>query len=262
MDSPAIVFTILLVIGLAYAWYTLIFKKKPDVKTPFPQKWRNILLKKVDFYEDLDNTERERFEQAIQNFLADVDITGVETTVDDTDRLLVASSAVIPIFGFPDWRYSNINEVLLYKGTFNHDYQTEGEERNVLGMVGNRELSRMMVLSKPALHHGFANDTDKLNVGIHEFVHLLDMMDGATDGVPEHFLNRQYVIPWIDLMERKIAEIKRGSSDINPYGATNRAEFFSVVSEYFFSRPHLLESKHPELYELLEKIFKQELAEH
>lgn len=50
-------------------------------------------------------------------------------------------------------------------------------------------------------------------------------------------------------------------SDINEYAATNRAEFFSVVSEYFFSRPQLLESKHPELYQLLEEIFEQELVD-
>jgi uncharacterized protein YecA (UPF0149 family) len=37
------------------------------------------------------------------------------------------------------------------------------------------------------------------------------------------------------------------------------AEFFSVVSEYFFERPKLLAKKHPELYALLEKIFKQEM---
>jgi len=44
-------------------------------------------------------------------------------------------------------------------------------------------------------------------------------------------------------------------SDINPYGATNEAEFFAVVSEYFFERPKLLKEKHPELYNLLAEIF-------
>ena len=47
-------------------------------------------------------------------------------------------------------------------------------------------------------------------------------------------------------------------SDINPYGATNEAEFFAVVAEYFFERPDLLRSQHPELYDLLVNIFKQQ----
>ena len=40
-----------------------------------------------------------------------------------------------------------------------------------------------------------------------------------------------------------------------PYGATNQADFFAVVTEYFFERPVLLKETHPELYALLLKIF-------
>jgi Mlc titration factor MtfA (ptsG expression regulator) len=45
------------------------------------------------------------------------------------------------------------------------------------------------------------------------------------------------------------------SHDINIYGATNTAEFFAVVSEYFFERPNELKTHHPELYALLEQMF-------
>jgi Mlc titration factor MtfA (ptsG expression regulator) len=38
-------------------------------------------------------------------------------------------------------------------------------------------------------------------------------------------------------------------------GATHEAEFFAVVSEYFFERPKLLKEKHPAVYEIPEKIF-------
>ena len=73
-------------------------------------------------------------------------------------------------------------------------------------------------------------------------------------------LEKQYTIPWIDLINKKIDEIFDKESDINPYVGTNKAEFFSVVSEYFFERPKLLAKKHPELYELLEKVFNQKMA--
>lgn len=61
----------------------------------------------------------------------------------------------------------------------------------------------------------------------------------------------------MDLIEKKICEINKNKSDINNYAATNRAEFFSVVSEYFFERPDLLQKKHPNLYNTLEMIFKK-----
>lgn len=90
-------------------------------------------------------------------------------------------------------------------------------------------------------------------------MHLIDKLDGKVDGIPEVLLCRQYTIPWIDLMNKKMDEIYRNDSDINPYGGTNQAEFFSVVSEYFFERPKLLAKKHPALYRKMELIFKQDM---
>jgi Mlc titration factor MtfA (ptsG expression regulator) len=126
-------------------------------------------------------------------------------------------------------------------------------------MVGTGYMDGKMILSKKALHHGFKNETDKKNTAIHEFVHLIDKMDGEIDGVPEVLLEKQYILPWLDLMDQKIKEINKGKSDINAYGGTSKIEFFTVASEYFFERPKLLSKKHPELYKLLEQIFKQDM---
>ena len=40
-----------------------------------------------------------------------------------------------------------------------------------------------------------------------------------------------------------------------PYDATHQAEFFAVISEYFFEQRDLLKETHPELYALVLKIF-------
>jgi Mlc titration factor MtfA (ptsG expression regulator) len=224
----------------------------------FPTSWRGILDEKISFYEELSAAEQGRFEQEILYFINHTTITGVEIEIDDTDRLLVAASAVIPLFGFPELRYRNISEVLLYKGTFNADNQTEGEDRNILGKVGSGDMNRLMILSLPALRQGFENESSRSNVGIHEFVHLIDKADGMTDGVPENLMQKQYVIPWLKLVHQEIEKIKDNESDINPYGATSEVEFFSVVSEYFFNQPDLFQESHPKLYELMAKMYRQE----
>jgi len=227
---------------------------------PFPTDWKIILNRYVSFYNSLSGEEKNRFEYKVQEFLLNCRITGIDTSIDTTDKLLVASSAVIPIFQFDDWKYSNIHEVLLYPSMFNENFETKGSDRGILGMVGSGYMEGKMILSKPALRHGFKNESDKKNTAIHEFVHLIDKMDGSVDGIPSVLLEKQYAIPWIDLINKKIDEIYDGKSDINPYGGTDRAEFFSVVSEYFFERPKLLAKNHPDLYNLLEKIFKQDMA--
>ena len=114
-----------------------------------------------------------------------------------------------------------------------------------------------MILSKYALREGFQNKTDKNNTAIHEFVHLIDKTDGDTDGIPEALLQHRYVLPWVNMIHKNIQDIMKEESDIDPYGASSQAEFFAVVSEYFFERPDLLQRKHPELYEMLEQIFRQ-----
>ena len=101
----------------------------------------------------------------------------------------------------------------------------------------------------------------KKNVGIHEFIHLIDKEDGVIDGIPTVLNDKTYSLPWLDLINKKIEYIKANENNINPYGATNLQEFLAVTGEYFFERPHLLKAKHPELFDLLTKAFNQDPSE-
>lgn len=256
------IFSIIIISLIGYLIVTVNNKKHIQInisKLPFKKAWEIILIKNVAFYNALSNNEKKIFQYKIQEFLLNCNVIGVNTVVNDVDKVLIASSAIIPIFNFPEWKYPNISEVILYPTIFNENFQTKGPNRNILGMVGNGYLEGKMILSKPALHLGFQNESDKKNTAIHEFIHLIDKLDGTIDGIPKVLLEKQYIIPWIDLMNKKMDEIYTKTSDINPYGGTNRAEFFSVASEYFFERPKLLAKKHPQLYYLLEKIFKQDM---
>ena len=223
-------------------------------------EWRAFLQDNVSFYARLSSTDQVRFCERVMRFLGAVQVTGVSTSVSDEDRLLVASSAVIPIFGFPHWSYRGLREVLLYPDAFDGEYAISGQGRTILGQVGGGTMGGKMILSRPALRQGFLNESSKSNVGIHEFVHLLDNADGSVDGIPAAMLEKQYAIPWIKLMREKIEGINSGRSDIAAYGGTEEAEFFPVVSEYFFKRPDLLKRKHPKLYAKLERIFRQDPA--
>ena len=251
---------LLIVIGIIGYFQINKGKSNQLVVGEFLPEWRIVLIEKVAFYNGLSAEDKTWFESDILHFLSHVRITGIDVKVDETDRILVAASAVIPIFAFKEWRYNNITEVLLYPSSFNEKFETAGADRRILGMVGEGPMNGTMILSKPALHQGFLNETDKNNTAIHEFVHLIDKTDGAIDGIPENLLGKQYVLPWVNLISKKIEEINKGKSDINPYGATSQTEFFAVASEYFFERPQLLKTKHPELYDSMEHVFKNDMS--
>lgn len=252
-----------LITAIIIGFLFLAFKsKKPKKKVvePFPAKWKSYLQKKVEFYRELSPEEKEQFEKRIQNFVLDIKVTGIDIGVDEYDTLLVAASAIIPVFAFPEWQYPSLKEVLLYPNSFNEKFICGQSDSLISGMVGTGYMEGKMILSKPALHYGFTNANDKKNVGIHEFVHLIDKADGEIDGLPEALVNKEFAIPWLELVRQKMKKIHELNSDINPYGGVDKREFFSVISEYFFERPKLLKIKHPELYEQLNAVFTTDLA--
>ncbi len=239
------------------------FKKmKPKTVQPFPVAWEVTLESRILFYQKLSDSEKEIFKKRMMAFLAEVRIEGVQTEITSEDKMLLAASAVIPVFGFGDWHYNNLNGILVYPDSFNEDLQfSAGNDGRVIsGMVGNGQFEKQMILSKKALHKAFTNKTDKHNTPVHEFVHLLDKMDGGTDGIPLRLLKQEYILPWINLMHEEMEAINNNESDIRKYGGTKQAEFFAVVSEYFFERPDLFKRKHPGVYKMLVACFQQDPA--
>ena len=249
---------IVLLVIILIAYFFLRKGKKsipPDLKVN--NTYRSLLKEHVNYYNKLDEQGKERFEKLIYEFLQYVNIEGVGTEITDLDRVLIGSSAIIPIFNLGDWRYKNLTNVILYPDTFDKDFQFDGEGRNILGMVGSGYMNGQMLLSRAALLKGFSKLPGKENTAIHEFVHLLDKSDGATDGVPENLLAHEYTIPWLKMIHQEMHRIEAGKSDINPYALTNEAEFLAVAAEYFFERPEKFQHIHPELYNQLSQIFKQ-----
>ncbi|TMI87643.1 MAG: zinc-dependent peptidase [Bacteroidetes bacterium] len=249
------VLQIAFVLGLIILITLFVFEIRIKEIVLLPDDYKILLNDYVKFYQQLDDDEKKKFEDRVQHFLTAVRITGVNAEVEDMDRVFIGAAAIIPVFAFPDWQYVNLHEVLVYPGTFNQDFDQAGWDRYITGMVGSGAMQHVMIISKWQLRQGFINNADAHNTAIHEFAHLIDKMDGTMDGVPEIILERRYISRWVSLMNATTQQMKNYGSDIDMYGATNHAEFFAVISEYFFERPDLLQANHPELFEMLERIF-------
>ncbi|WP_246128642.1 zinc-dependent peptidase [Pleionea sediminis] len=239
-----------------FGW--LFDSKAPNVSTLWRSEWSDFLNDNVVFYRNLPEKDKDEFHRRVLLFWQTTAIEAGPMEVTDEDRLLVAASAIIPVWSFPNWYYFNLKSVFLMRQAFNADLEFNQPDSRITGMVGVGVLSGKLVLSKPHLHLGFVNSQDKHNVGIHEFVHLIDMADGDCDGFPERLKEFSHSIPWFELVRKKVEEIEANQSNIRAYGATNRAEFFAVASEYFFERPDLLFKKHPELFDALQMIYQQD----
>jgi Mlc titration factor MtfA (ptsG expression regulator) len=235
-------------------------KNKVALAQPFPQEWHTYLLKEVQFYKELSDSEQIRFQNKIKQFFAQTSISGVkDLVVTDELKLLVACSAIIPVFLFDGWEYANLSEVIIYDGAVEPNQRNDAEQDGtLLGQVRPLQTKHVLLLSQQYLIQGFESMNGKSNVGIHEFAHLLDQADGTMDGIPKAFMPEELLKPWTKIMYAEIERIVENHSDINPYALTNHAEFFAVVCEYFFENPEKFKEKHAQLYELMNQIFKKE----
>lgn len=116
-----------------------------------------------------------------------------------------------------------------------------------------------MIVSAEAITEGFKHD-DGENTAIHEFMHKIDEGDGAIDGIPALFLSVEEQVRWKKIVEDEMELLLDGGSDFNPYALKNRGEFFAVAGEYFFEKPHKMKEKHPSLYGIMSRMFRQNLS--
>ncbi|HCV65760.1 MAG TPA: DgsA anti-repressor MtfA [Serratia sp.] len=107
-------------------------------------------------------------------------------------------------------------------------------------------------------------DLSGFNLVIHEAVHKLDMRNGGSaTGIPpiplrdiaawEHDLHAA-----MENLQDEIDMVGEEAASMDAYAATDPAECFAVLSEYFFSAPELLANRFPLLYQHFCRFYKQD----
>lgn len=102
------------------------------------------------------------------------------------------------------------------------------------------------------------------NVVIHEFAHVIDMADGAADGVPPlpDLAARERWIDIVDAAYEAFCDLVDSGVEtvVDPYGAEAVEEFFAVSVEAFFVASAPFKREMPEMYALLADYFRQDPA--
>jgi Mlc titration factor MtfA (ptsG expression regulator) len=264
-------FAVAVAAGLGAGWYLWMagryHRRRAITSAPFPEAWRRLLERRVDFYRALPegSEARARFEDDVRIFLAEQHIYGAgegerQLELDDEDRLLIAASAAILGHGMPDFEWPRLRDIVVHPRAFDEDYVSDNPDHdpNISGMV---HYQGPILYSERDLKLGFRRH-DGRNVGLHELAHVLDMADGHADGVP---VGASWVTsaPWLEIITDRLRKLRahRYPHVLRDYAGTNEAEFFAVAVESFFERPRRLRDKDPELYEMLRDYFGQDPAE-
>jgi len=197
--------------------------------------------------------------------LADKTLTPVSGAALDTPmRARIALQAVLPILylGYPAYR--GWREIVLYPGEFMPDREVTDDfgivHRVRHPLSGEAWQGGPLVLSLDDV--AASGRCQGYNVVIHEFAHKLDMRNGAVDGLPV-LHSGMPVEAWaaafnpayVDFCQRVDADEE---TEIDPYAAESPAEFFAVLSEYFFEAPDVLFATYPAVYEQMRQYYLQD----
>lgn len=212
-----------------------------------------------------DSDQRHRLLELARRFLLSKTITGAAGL--KPDGLMCAAIAVkacVPVLNLGIEFYSSWHSIVVYPDEFRapeHYVDEDGVmHENVRELCGESLSDGPMVVSWAAI----ADDRDGAcgDLVIHECAHKLDILNGAADGFPPLHPDMAPTA-WTAAFEsayRALAnDVDAGrDTDLDPYAATDPAEFFAVASETFFTDPKLLARAAPAVYAQLKAFYRQD----
>lgn len=243
-----------------YLKYRYLLRKLNHTK--FPDKYREY-LQNLPHYQKLPNNLRKKIEYSILLFINLKKFIGVYTEITDEMRVVISFYACLIVINRKNNCYEELEYIYVYPHTMILDnvQNNGGIYTKEKFLISGESIGESVVISwdeakKDAYH------LRHQNVIIHEFTHELDFESGVVNGVPP--LEKSKYNEWVNIIYKDYKEFSKKVSShknlekyklINPYGATNEAEFFAVVSEMFWTKPKTLKLHFPEIYKEYKEFF-------
>lgn len=266
---------------------------KGSARVEIPDQLWVSTLQTLPFFARLDANERNRLRTLAARLLSEKQMAGaagLELTA--TMQVSIAAQASLPVLNLGvDW-YRGWNSIVIYPGEFlvpRRDTDDDGiVHEYVEPITGEAWQGGPLLLSWEDAQRSTTRTGAAYSVVIHEFVHKIDLLDGAADGLPPFSAQHKSltVDRWRHSLQaafsRFVAEVELIESgvpaDLDPesdeaeryyshllfdaYAAQDEAEFFAVSSEAFFVEPARLRQTFPEWYALLVEFFLQDPLAH
>lgn len=235
--------------GFLEPLYIMIFKKLPfNHLYLFPKKLneqeQKILDKNYKFYRNLKPKYRRSFNHKIKFFLKRYEIIGKEDLeITDEIKLLIAGSFVQLTFGLNVKSIGNFKRIILYPQEYfsklNKTYH-KGEYNPTFKTV---------VFSWKDFVLGNEIKNDNINLGIHEFSHVILFQKRKIQQDSNFFffiLKYEQIVKMLQ-NEDYLKKIK-SSGFLRDYAFKNKMEFIAILLEHFYENPNELKIRFPEIY--------------
>ncbi|NDL62658.1 DgsA anti-repressor MtfA [Acerihabitans arboris] len=186
--------------------------------------------------------------------------------LDEVMEARIALMFALPVLGLGIEWLDGFHEVVIYPAPF----VVNDEWRDEFGLVHRGEVVHSgqswdqgpIVLNWQEIQDSF--DLCGFNLVIHETAHKLDARNaGVVNGVP--LISLRDVVHWETLLHAAMENLQdevdlvgEDAASMDAYAASDPAECFAVLSEYFFSSTELLTERFPELYRCFVQFYRQD----
>lgn len=240
------------------------WRRRRLIRRPAPEHWPRILAERLWYWPYLSAAQQRRLLQLSAIFLKEKEVVVPREVVDpEAARVTVAGAACLMLLGFDDtYCFDRIQTIILTLRPFRQQVQVSAVDGLFGDMLASGAYSRNapVALSWRDVQRECASPEYGANVVIHEFAHHIDDLDGALAGDPP-FPSKRLVERWKEVSRNEFERLEQLQATgvetvIDPYGLGDPVEFFAVCCEAFFCNPLGMEAEHPELFELLQVLFR------
>lgn len=234
-------------------------------RRPFPQAWRDTLKRRVPLFRSLPADLQLQLKKHVQVFIAEKTFIGCQgVVIDDEIRVTVAAQACLLQLNRRADYYPNLQQILIYPSAFvvdrTHTDSMGVQHAQKRALLGESWSQGQVILSWEDTHAASTASAPGHNLVIHEFAHQLDQENGAANGFPR-LQRRSHAKRWTAVMTAEYERLRQAvfmqePSLLDPYGATDPAEFFAVTSETFFEQPLRMANEHPDLFAVLARFYR------
>ena len=208
-----------------------------------------ILKTELHFYNLLTKNEKRQFQHRVATFISEKKFVGRDG-LEITERIktLIAAVGCMVSFGRKNYEYTLIEYIIVYP----HEFFSKLNDNYHKGEFNPRE--KALVLSWEHFEEGYQISNDNLNLGIHEFMHAMQLESKNSADIDSTRFSRQFQNILHRLTEDDVKEKLEETPFFRAYAFTNQYEFMAVLAEYFFESPKDFENHFPEIYDATKKL--------
>ncbi|MGW9687182.1 zinc-dependent peptidase [Flagellimonas sp. 2504JD1-5] len=214
------------------------------------QREKHLLKKRIGVIPLLTNSEKEKFYKRVAWFRAKKPYSFKGPVQNREEiKLLVSAAGVLVTLGMKHYKFiRSVHRIVIYPS----DYYSILNKRHHVGEynVGLKTL----VFAADTLEDGFVDESDNLNLAVHEFAHALYFEKSGKN--TWEALRFQWGFKKIRQIHSDTPKMERivALDYFREYGQANVHEFFSILCETYMETPELFKEKSSELYELIRKM--------